>query len=104
MYDDCTTLLLDPEGNKCQETCVSGKIKMMPEGICISSDYCDLNYYVLNEDGTECGLCNYFYPNGEKYKLINTTGCLSVIPNNTEYHNTQWNTLKCKKGLSSRKL
>ena len=95
--DACTTLLLDPDGNKCQAACDSGKIKMMPEGICISSDYCDLNYYVLNEDGTECGLCNYFYPNGEKYKLINTTGCLSVIPNNTEYHNTQWNTLKCKK-------
>ena len=67
---------------------------MMTEDICITIDLCDLNYYVLNEAGTECGLCNYFYPNGAKYKLINTTGCLSEIPANTKYHNIQWNTLK----------
>ena len=93
---DCTNLLLDPDGNKCQDNCDSGKIKMMPEGICITSDKCDLNIYVLNSAQTECGLCSYFYPNGAKYKIINTQECLSYIPNNTVYYNQQWNLLKCK--------
>ena len=92
----CTTIMLDPEGNKCQENCVTGKIRLMPEGICIRKELCDENIYVLNEDETECGLCNYFYPNDKKYKLINTPGCLSDIPNNVEYYNPQWFLYKCK--------
>ena len=52
----CTTIMLDPEGNKCQENCITGKIKMMPEGICISKESCNLNFYVLNNDESECGL------------------------------------------------
>ena len=92
----CSNLLLDPDGNKCQENCDEGKIKMMPESICINSSLCDLNIYVLNTAKTECGLCNYFYPSGTKYKLINTTGCLNDVPNNTEYYNQLWNIYKCK--------
>ena len=63
-------LILDIEGNKCQSGCDNGKIKLMPEEICI--DICDLNIFVLNNNEDICGLCSYFYPNGEKYKLINS--------------------------------
>ena len=95
--NDCVNLILDIEGNKCQSECDSGKIKIMPEGICINKEYCDLNIFVLNEAETECGLCNYFYPEGAKYKLINTNGCLEYIPNNSEiYGQQQWNLFKCK--------
>ena len=92
----CENLMLDPDGNKCQNGCDDDKIKMMPEGICISKDSCDMNIYVLNTDETECGLCNYFYPEGTKYKLINTLGCLLDVPNNAEFYNEQWNLVKCK--------
>ena len=96
--DSCSSgnLLLDTNGNKCQTDCDDGKIKLMPEEICIEKENCDLNFLILNEDETECGACNYFYPNGTKYKLINTAGCLSDIPANTEYYNEELNILKCK--------
>ena len=97
---DCSNLLLDPDGNKCQENCDTDKIKMMPESICITLDKCDLHIYVLNTEQTECGLCSYFYPNGTKYKIINTQECLSYVPNNTEYYNQQWNLLKCKENYT----
>ena len=92
----CSNILLDPDGNKCQANCDEGKIKMMPESICINSTLCDLNIYVLNTAQTECGLCNYFYPSGTKYKLINTAGCLSEIPDNAVYYDELWNIYKCK--------
>ena len=96
--DSCSSgnLILDPDGNKCQSDCDNGKIKMMPTGICINKDYCDLNIYTLNSDETECGLCSYFYPYEKKYKLINTTGCLSNIANNADYYNENLYLLKCK--------
>ena len=94
--DSCTMLSRDPDGNKCQNVCENNKIKLMPEEICIKKELCDLNIYILNSDETECGLCNYFYPNGNKYKLINTTGCLGYIPNNTDFYNENLNLLKCK--------
>ena len=96
--DTCSSsdLILDPEGNKCQSGCDSGKIKLMPEEICISSSLCDTNIYTFNSDNTQCGLCNYFYPSGQKYKLINTTGCLSSIPDNADFYNENLNLLKCK--------
>ena len=80
-------LILDPDGNKCQSGCDSGKIKFMPEEICMAKSLCDTNYYTLNSDETECGLCSYFYSSGNKYKLVNTPGCLSSPPANTESYN-----------------
>ena len=78
----CANIMLDPDGNKCQSGCDTGKILTVPEGICIDKNLCDLNIYVLNEDETECGLCNDFYPNGAKYRLINSPGCLENMPSN----------------------
>ncbi len=92
----CSTLMLDPDGNKCQSSCDSGKIKLIPENICINLNLCDLNIYILNAAGTECGLCKNINPDGPIYKLINTTGCLSEIPNNAEYYNEAQKLLKCK--------
>ena len=95
---NCAYLILDPEGNKCKDTnaCDDDKIKIMPEGICINKDLCDLNIYILNADETECGLCQYFYPNGAKYRLINTSECIEEIPDNADYYNKDQNLLKCK--------
>ena len=92
-------LILDIEGNKCQSGCDNGKIKLMPEEICI--DICDLNIFVLNNNEDICGLCSYFYPNGEKYKLINSSGCLSAIPNNAELFKEEFQLLKCKANYHS---
>ena len=89
-------LILDPTGNKCGTNCNTGKIKLMPEGICINKKDCDLNFYILNLGQTECGVCKYFYPNGEKYKLINTLGCISSTKN-SDYYISHLNLLNCKK-------
>ena len=89
-------LILDINGNKCLSDDDNGQIILMPDNIYINKDSCNLNIFTLNSDETVCGLCSYFYPNGEKYKLINTTGCLSTIPYNTEYYNENLFLLKCK--------
>ena len=96
-------LILDPSGNECQSDCDSGKIKFMPEGICIEQSLCDQNYYTLYNSNKECGLCSYFYSSTSKYKLVNTSGCLSEMPDNTEYYNENLFLLKCKTnyGLNS---
>ena len=96
--DSCTSnnLLLDADGNKCQNNCDDGKIKLMPEGICILLSECDTNIFMMNTEKTECGVCNYFYPDGNKYRIINTTQCIGYIPNNTEFYNENLNLLKCK--------
>ena len=89
-------LIIEKEGNACIDYCDPDKIKLIPEGICINRDDCDLNIYSLNNEETECGLCSYFYPSGEKYKLINSTFCLSSMPDNTEFYNEELLLLKCK--------
>ena len=42
----CSNLMLDPDGNKCQDHCENEKIKAIPEGICINKDLCDLTIYI----------------------------------------------------------
>ena len=91
-------LILDIEGNRCSDNCEPNQIKLMPEEICITKDKCDLKFFVLNEAGTECGLCKYFYLNEKKYKLINTPVCLATVPNNVEFYNKMLFLLKCKNG------
>ena len=59
-FDNSNDWLLDTSGNKIQSECDSGKIKLMPEGICINKEECDLNFLTLNNEETECGLCSYF--------------------------------------------
>ena len=100
LSNDCGSnyLILSADGNKCKSTnvCDSGKIKLMPEGICIDTELCDLNVYELNDAGTECGLCKYINEGGTAlYKFINTRGCISNIPNNTEYYHESSKLLKC---------
>ena len=96
--NDCTfgDLILDINGNKCQYYCDKGKIILMPEGICINKNDCDLNIFNFNTGETECGLCKYFFPEGNKYKLINSTSCISSITKNSDYYNENLNLLKCK--------
>ena len=101
--DKCPTgnLVLDINGNKCksESSCDEGKIKLIPNGVCV--DLCDENIFIYNKTNNECGLCKDFYPNTQKYKLINTTGCLSEIPQNAENYNSNTHLflLKCKEGF-----
>ena len=89
-------LVLDIEGNKCGDDCGDNKIKLMPKEICIKKSDCDTDYYTLNEDDTECGLCSEFYSETKKYKLINTDECVSTPPSNTEDYKANLFLLKCK--------
>ena len=86
--------LLDTKGNKCSSTdsCPSGKIKLVPSGVC--NETCDENIYHL--DGTNCGLCQYFNPTGNKFKLVGAKGCRGSIEASMEYYNPKFNLLKCK--------
>ena len=91
-------LILDSKGNKCQSGCDSGKVKLMPEGICIQKEECDTNIYVFNTGETECGLCKYINSdNNKKYKFINTEECINhdSIPENSEFYNENSYLLKC---------
>ena len=95
--ETCTNgnLILDIEGNKCQDDCDPGKIKFMPQEICIHKEDCDLNYYTFNSDETQCGLCKYINQDGAIYKLINSPDCVSEIPNHSYVYNSYLNLLKC---------
>ena len=87
--------LLDTKGNKCSTTDSCPKIKLVPSGVC--NETCDENIYHL--DGTNCGLCQYFNPTGNKYKLVGSIGCRGSINEETmEYYNQKFNLLKCKDG------
>ena len=88
------SLYLDASGNYCSTSCLSGKIKLMPEDICISESECDTTKYILQN--SVCGLCSYFNPNGAKYRLIGSDGCLDDKPNNSEDYNSNLYLLKCK--------
>ena len=91
----CSNLVLENDGNKCQSGCSSGKIQLIPSGYCISS--CDQNIYTLSSDGTKCGLCKDINSNNDNiYKLVNTAGCISSIPINTEFYHEDSKLLKCK--------
>ena len=93
-------MILDTEGNKCQEgtECGSGKIKFIPGEICIKTEQCNLNIYKNNN--THCGLCKYFDQNGAKYKLVGSesNNCLSEIPDGAEEYNEDLHLLRCKSG------
>ena len=80
-------LVLDTDGNKCktENTCEVGKIKLLMNEICIDESLCDLNIY--DKNNTHCGLCKELYPN-TPYKLLNTSGCLNFIPNNSIQYNS----------------
>ena len=90
---DGKNIILDPNGNRCDNDC---ELKLMPEGICIDENSCDSKIYELRSDLKQCGLCSYFNPEGAKYKFISTEGCISTIPANADYYNVNLKILKCK--------
>ena len=89
--------LLDTEKNQCSESssCLNGKFKLMPSGVC--DNKCDPNYFIYN-DNKECGLCRDLDPDN-KYKLVGGQSCLSSIGNYMEYFNKNLFLLKCKSGF-----
>ena len=97
----CSNIVLDSEANICSSSgCIGGKIKLMPEDICISQDSCDTKVYILKEvDGVnQCGLCSYFRPNGCKYKFVEeNTLCLNTKPSHAIFYNDEkLGLLKCE--------
>ena len=95
--DDSNNLILDIDGNKCSSStaCEDGKYTLLPEGVCISS--CNTTIYVLQ--GNNCGLCRDL-ENTKKYKIIDSTICLSQseIPVEAEEYNPNFYLYKCKSG------
>ena len=71
---------------------------MMPEQICLNKSLCDLNYYIFNENETECGLCDYFYSDTAKYRFVGNDKlqCLDTIPSHATFYNEYLNLLKCE--------
>ena len=88
---------LSINGNKCgsSSSCEDDQIILIPDNIC--TDTCDTNIYVKN--GTHCGLCKDFNPNGKQYKLINGTNCIDYDENSMEFYNEHLKLLKCKSGF-----
>ena len=90
-------LILDIDGNKCKSNyeCDEGKIKLIPNDICINNSLCDLNIFIKNS--SHCGLCKELYPE-TPIKLLNTFGCTSNIPSNSIPYNSNsyLNIYKCK--------
>ena len=89
-------LITEKEGNTCNGYCDSDKVKFISNNPCINKKECNTSIYTLNTNETECGLCNYFYPSTKKYKLLNSSFCLSYSPNNTEFYSEESLILKCK--------
>ena len=76
--------------NFCGSEC-SSEFIMMKNEICI--DECDENiFYKLDN---KCGLCKDLNEEN-KYKLINTTGCFSDIPEGAEIYDHKHYLLKCQ--------
>ena len=91
--------LLDTQGNKCSltDSCPDGKVKLMPSGVC--NETCDENIYYLDKTKNHCGLCQYFNPTGNKYKLVGNKECRgSKDDNSMDYYKEKFNLLKCKNG------
>ena len=94
---DNSYLILDIDGNKCSSStvCGDGKYTLLPEGVCIS--VCDTTIFVIQ--GTNCGLCRDL-DNSKKYKIINSTVCLSdsEIPDNSAIYDPNFYLIKCNNG------
>ena len=92
--DECPNdnIIIDTQRpNYCGKECEN--ITLMPDKICIDS--CDENLYILND--TICQLCkdnDIQY----KYKLLNTKGCLNIIPDGAYEFDENFHLLKCKEG------
>ena len=97
--DYCKYYLISTQGNKCSssesDSCNSGEYMLVPDLIC--NQTCDENLYHYN--GTHCGLWSYFYPEGKKYKLNGTSGCIENKKENMDFLNERLNILKCKEGF-----
>ena len=70
--------------------CKCPKYYFIPSYKCI--DTCDLNFYI--NVNNQCGLCKDLGGN-KIYKLINTTGCLEEIPDNTIFYDEDSFLLTC---------
>ena len=78
--------------NNCSDSNLCTRYQLYPEEICI--DYCDQNYFYLDEN-KYCGLCKNFGFN-RPYKMINSQGCLDKKIENSIYVNEELLLISCK--------
>ena len=89
-------LIIQQEGNFCVNECQNDEINLMPEDICIKTENCNISIYIINEEYNECGSCKFFYPLTTPYKFIQSTECISSIPDNAELYDEELYLLTCK--------
>ena len=96
--NDCSNIALDPKANICQIGCNDGKIKLMPEEICIYEDDCDPDVYIIKEVNgiKQCGLCSYFDSDVYQFKFVGGNNCLDNLPSHSTYYNENLGLLKCE--------
>ena len=91
--ESCQTdnLFIDSQGpNFCGKNC--SNYILVPNEICINE--CDDNFFYSN-DSYHCGFCIYTNQT-HPYKLLNTSGCLNLIPDDTYLFNEKKYLLKPK--------
>ena len=86
-------IILDTDGNYCDNSCASGKVLLIPEEICISD--CNTTIYIKNS--SHCGLCRDMN-SANKYKILDGENCIEEIPEGAEIYNADLYLLKCKSG------
>ena len=92
---DSSKVVLDVDGNICKTTSCdeANQYLIIPELVCSSK--CDTSIYIIKDK--TCGLCRDI-ESSDKYKIVNSTGCLNAKPDNTDYYNEDLYLLVCKRG------
>jgi len=89
--DNNNPLIDTTNPNSCENEC--SNYTLMPENICIES--CDENIFTTKDK--QCGLCKDI-DEKNKYKVVNTSGCIEVKPENSYFVNEKLNLIACNKG------
>ena len=88
--DNNNPLIDTTKPNSCGNVC--SNYTLIPENICIES--CDENIFTIKDN--QCGLCKDI--DEKKYKVINKTGCISGMPQDSHYVNKKLNLIACDEG------
>ena len=87
-------IILDTDGNYCDNSCASGKMLLIPEEICVSD--CNTTIYIKNS--SHCGLCRDMNSTNQ-YKILDGENCIETIPEGGEIFNADLYLLKCRSGF-----
>ena len=87
--DNNNPLIDTTNPNSCGNNC--SNYILMPENICIES--CDENIFTTKDK--QCGLCKDI-DEKNKYKVVNTSGCIEAKPENSYFVNEKLKLIACK--------